>query len=486
MKKLLGTLLGLAIIYVGICFSLGFVAESSLKEQLDHHNKHAGQLNGIKLELKDFSRGIFGSEMDINIRFTGTDAALNLFTFSSHSKIQHGPLLLLNGFSFGAYATESTLVITTPDDETNKKIKDIFGDSIGLVKINFSFTKTYSGNWTLDQVDVKDDGTQFKVEKSVISFAGDFKNPQASNMNGDFNIGAISIKDATTDVTIDPWVGKMDQTFVDSVPVANMNLATKKISIESSMGFPMSLENLSIEQKQQVVDKKLNTLVAMRLDKFSGPLEVNNSFYQIEFNNLPLDGLKKIYEVINNPDNQTSPEQQLAVLVPALSNILVDGIQFKLGLGSEFMEGKLTGDLNMLYHAPADGKNIMEMESPEQMLALFSAELNMSVSESIVNQTPMAGQIQPLVGTYVTLENGVYNLKANLKDTAATVGTQTIPAEQYLPLVMMGAMGMAAGQNPEQPVDESGYTEEMSAENMAGEEVYEAMEAEEIETQVTE
>lgn len=486
MKKILGTILGLAIVYVGICFSLGFVAESSIKEQLEHHNKHAGQLNGVKLELEGFSRGIFGSEMDINVRFTGTDAVMNLFTFSSHSKIQHGPLLLLNGFSVGAYATESTLVITTPDDETNKKIKDIFGDSIGLVKINFSFTKTYSGNWTLDPVDIKEDGTQFKVDESLISFAGDFKNPQASNITGDFNIGAISIKDATTDVAIDPWTGKMDQTFVDYVPVANINIATKKISVQSSIGFPVTLENLSIEQKQIVTDKKLNTLVAMRLDKFSGPIEVNNSFYQIEFNNLPLEGLKKVYEVMNNSENQASPEMQLAALVPALSNILVDGIQFKLGLGSEFMEGKLTGDLNMLYHAPVDGKSIMEMESPEQMLALFSADLNMSVSESIVSQTPMAGQLEPLVGTYVTVENGVYHLKANLKDTAVTVGTQTIPAEQYLPLLMMGAMGMAAGQNPEQPVDENGYTEEMSAEDMAGEEVYEAMEAEEIETQATE
>lgn len=463
MKKILGALVGLVLVYIGICFSLGFVAESSLKEQLEHHNKHAGQLNGLKLELKNFSRGIFGSEMDMEVRLGGADPTLKLFSLDSHSKIQHGPLLFLNGFSIGAYATESTLVINTADEETNKKIKSIFGESIGLIRANYSFAKTYSGDWTIDAIETTDDAAQFKIEKSVITFAGDFKDPQAPNMTSDISIGAVSVKDATTEMTMDPWVGKMDQTFVDSVPVANMNIATKKISVQNSMGFPISLENLSIEQKQQVVDKKLNTLVAMRLDKFSGPIEVNNSFYQIEFNNLPLEGLKKVYAAMNNPENQASPEMQLAALVPALSNILVDGIQFKLGLGSEFMEGKLTGDLNMLYHAPADGKSIMEMESPEQMLALFSADLNMSVSESIVSQTPMAGQLEPLVGTYVTLENGVYHLKANLKDTAVTVGTQTIPAEQYLPLLMLGAMGMTAGgdvpaEDPE-AVQEDAYSE---------------------------
>ncbi|MBK8188507.1 MAG: DUF945 family protein [Cellvibrio sp.] len=471
MKKILGALAGVVLVYVGICFSLGFVAENSINERIELHNQHAGQLNGVKLELKKFSRGILGSEMDINIRFTGTDAVLNLFTFSSHSKIQHGPLLLLNGFSIGAYATESTFVITTPDDEVNKKINDIFGDSIGLVKANVSFTKTYSGNWTLNPIDIENDGAQFKVDKTLISFAGDFKNPQASNMTGEFNIGAISIKDATTDVAIDPLTGKMDQTLVDSVPVGNMNLATKKISIQNSMGFPIALENLSIEQKQIVTDKKLNTLVAMRLDKFTGPIEVNNSFYQVEFNNIPLEGLKKILELMNNPDAQVSPEQQMAALLPALSNIMVDGIQFKLGLGSELMEGKLTGDFNLLYRAPTDGKTIVELESPEQMLALFSAELNVSVSESIVSQTPMGGQLQPLVGTYVTLENGVYHLTANLKDTAITVGTQTIPAEQYLPLLMMGMMGMNAGGDA--PAEDSDIMQEEMNGEEAAQETYE-------------
>ncbi len=486
MKKILGAILGLALIYVGISFSLGFVAEAALKEQLEHHNKHAGQMNGMTLEVKNFSRGILSSTMDITIHFTGTEIPLNLLSFSSHTKVQHGPLLLLNGFSIGAYATESTLVMTTADEETNKKIKSIFGDSIGLVRANYSFTKTYSGNWTLEPINLKEGGTQVTVDKTLFNFAGDFNNSQAPNIHGELSVGAILVKGDTGEVLMDGWEGKIDQRIIDSVPVANMTLATKKISIQSSMSLPISLENLSIEQKQQVTDKKLSTSIAMRLDKFSGPLDVKNSFYQIEFNNLPLDGLKQVYEVMNNPDVHASSEQQLAVLVPALTNILVDGIQFKLAVGSEFMEGKLVGDFNIGYHAPADGKTIMDMESPEQMLSLFSADLNMTVSESIVNRTPLAAQLQPLVGTYVTAEQGTYVLTAKLKDTAVTVGTQTIPAEQYLPLLMMGAMGMAAGQNREQPVDENGYATEMPEGEMTGEEIYEEVEAQDTVPEVIE
>jgi uncharacterized protein YdgA (DUF945 family) len=470
MKKILGALSGVVLVYVGICFSLGFVAENSINERIEQHNQHAGQLNGLKFELKNFSRGIFASEMDVDMRFSGDDFA-KLVTLSSHSKIQHGPVLWLNKFSIGVFATESTLVITTANKETNQKITSIFGDSLGLIHVNYSFTKTYSGSWDFNPIDVNEAGTQVKMDQSVLSFAGDFKNADAPNMTGEFNIGAVLIKDATNEISMDAWTGKMDQTFIDSVPVANMNLATKKISIQNSMGFPISLENLSIEQKQIVADKKLNTLVAMRLEKFTGPIEVKNSFYQVEFNNFPLDGLKKVYAVMNNPDNQVSPEMQLAALAPALSSLMVDGIQFKLGLGSELMEGKLAGDFNVLYHAPADGKTIMELESPEQMLALFSADLTMSVSESIVNQTPMGGQLQPLVGTYVTLEDGVYHLTANLKNTAITVGTQTIPAEQYLPLLMMGMMGMNAGSDV--PAEDSNVVREDTHDEEAAEETYE-------------
>jgi len=448
MKKIFGAIVGLALVYIGICFSLGFVAESALKEQVEFHNKNSSSLNGVRVELTNFSRGIFGSEMDLVVKFVSSDPILNQFTISSHSKIQHGPLLVLNGFAIGAYATQSTLVINTGVEETNKKIEALLGDSIGLISANYGFNKTYSGDWTVAAIDNTTNGTQVKVDKSIVTFAGDFKNSQAPNMTSDINIGAVLIKDAVTEVTMSPWIGNMEQHFIEAgVPIANMNFGTKKISIQNSMGVPMELENLSIEQKQTVNDKKLNTLVAFRLEKFVGPIEVKNSYYQIEANNIPTEGVKKLYDVMNGAA-AGSTEQQLALLMPALTELLTDGVELKIGMGSEFMDGKAVGDFNMVYHAPTDGKKITDLEM-DNILALFTADLNVVISDSIVNQTPLAGQLEPLVGTYVTIENGSYQLKANFKDTQLIIGTQTIPAEQYMPMLMMTAMGMAASQHPE-------------------------------------
>jgi hypothetical protein len=453
MKKILAALVGILLVYIGICFSLGFVAENSVKEQLAFQEKHSAKMNGFKMEMTDFSRGIFGSHADVTVRFAGSEPALDKIVLTSHSKIQHGPLLFLNGFSIGAYASQSTLVLKTGDEEADKKIKELLGDSIGLISVNYGFDKTYSGDWTVEPINSTQESTQVKIDKSVITFAGDYKNMLTPNLNSEIAIGAISIKDETTEVTMDPWTGKLEQRYIDAgVPMANMNLGTKKISINSSAGMSATLENLTIEQKQQLNDKTMNTLVAIRLDKFSGPLEVNNSFYQVEFNNVPVAALKNLYEAMGG---DVAPQEQLAKLMPALTGLLADGVELKLGMGSEFMDGKLNGDFNLQYHSNAEGKNLMDLQTPEEMLALFAANLDFSVSESIVSQTPMAAQMEPLVGTYVTKENGTYSLKANLKDTQLVVGTQTIPAEQYMPLLMMGAMGMAAQQHQEAPSEES-------------------------------
>jgi Bacterial protein of unknown function (DUF945) len=453
MKKILAALVGILLVYIGICFSLGFVAENFVKEQLVFQQKHSAKMNGFKIEMTEFSRGIFGSHADVTIRFAGSEPALDNIVLTSHSKIQHGPLLFLNGFSMGAYAYQSTLVLNTGDEETDKKIKELLGDSLGLISANVGFDKSYSGDWTVEAINATEESNQVKIDKSVITFSGDFKNSLTPNLKAEFAIGAVSVKDETTEVTMDPWAGKLDQRYIDAgVPLANMNLGTKKISINSSAGLSATLENLTMEQKQQLNDKNMNTLVVIRLDKFSGPLEVKNSFYQVEFNNVPVSALKNLYEAMGG---DSDPQEQLAKLMPALTGLLADGVELKLGMGSEFMEGKLKGDFNLLYHSNAEGKNLMDLQTPEEMLALFAANLDFSVSESIVSQTPMAAQMEPLVGTYVTKENGTYNLKANLKDTQLVIGTQTIPAEQYMPLLMMGAMGMAASQHQETPSEES-------------------------------
>ncbi len=453
MKKILAALVGVLLVYIGICFSLGFVAENSIKEQLAFHEKHASKLNGFKMEMTNFSRGIFGSRMDVSVRLAGADPVLNNLVVAIHSKVQHGPLLFLNGFSIGAYSSQSTFILKTGDAEADKKITDLFGDSIGLLSANYGFDKTYSGNWTLEAINSTAESTKVTIDKSVITFSGDFKNMMAPNLNSEIAIGAVSIKDESTEVSMEPWTGKLEQHYVEAgVPMANMNLGTKKISVNNSLGVSAILENLTIEQKQQLNDKNMNTLVAIRLDKFSGPLEVNNSFYQVEFNNVPVAALKNLYESMGSA---VDPVEQMEKLMPALTGLLADGVELKLAMGSEFMEGKLKGDFNLQYHANAEGKNLMDLQTPEEMLALFAANLDISVSESIVNQTPMAAQVEPLVGTYVTKENGTYNLKANLKDTQVVIGTQTIPAEQYMPLLMMGAMGMAAQQSQEAPSDES-------------------------------
>lgn len=441
MKKILGVAVGLVVVYGAASFSLGFLAEKSMNEQVDHFNKTSGAMNGLKLEVSNYSRGLFSSSMDMKIGLASPGIPIPM-DFKSHSTIQHGPVLTLGGFGIGAYATKSTVQIELADEEVNKQIKELFGDSIGLVTAHYGFNKSYQGEWKLDALTHSKDGTDFSIEDSSMSFSGEL---DTKKMQAQFNIGAIKLKDLTTDMQIDPFVGQSTTyQVVDGLPITNMELSSAKMVMTSpNLPMPITLENLKIAQIQAEDGKNVDTKVSVTLDKVTGPVEVKNAYYNIEFNNLPVDGMLALQKSFSSMNGASDPMATQMLLMESLPKILVDGVEFKLGLGSEYMDGKATADFGLVYHAAADGSGLLE-QTPDKMLALFGANLDVVISESIVNVTPLSQQLPALVGTYVTQENGDYKLNAVLKDAQLTVGNQVIPPEQYMGMLMMAAMGMSA------------------------------------------
>lgn len=449
MKKILGVAVGLVVVYGAASFSLGYLAEKSMNEQVEYFNKTSGAMNGLKLEVSNYSRGLFSSSADVKIGLASPGMPIPI-DFKSHSKIQHGPVLTLGGFGIGAYATESTLEIELDDEEANKQIKEFFGDSIGLITAHYGFDKSYNGEWKLDALKHSKDDTEFTMDASSMAFSGEW---DTKKMQAQFNIGAIKLKDLTTDIQIDPFFGQSTQYQVaEGLPITNMDLSSAKMVVTTpNLPMPITLENLKIAQTQVEDGKNIDTKVSFTLDKITGPVEVKNAYYNIEFNNLPVEGMLALQKSFSSLNGAADPTATQMLLMESLPKILVEGVEFKLGLGSDYMDGKATADFGLVYHAPKDGTSLME-QAPDQMLALFSANLDMIVSESIINTTPFAEQLTPMVGTYVTQENGAYKLNAALKDSQLTVGNQVIPPEQYMSVLMLAAMGMSAG--AEQPASD--------------------------------
>lgn len=462
MKKILGVAVGLVVVYGAASFSLGFLAEKSMNEQVEYFNKTSGAMNGLKLEVSNYSRGLFSSSADVKIGLASPGMPIPI-DFKSHSKIQHGPILTLGGFGIGAYATESTLEIElTDDEEASKQIKEFFGDSIGLITAHYSFDKSYEGEWKLDALKHSKDDTEFTMDASSMAFSGEW---DTKKMQAQFNIGAIKLKDLTTDMQIDPFVGQSTQYQVaEGLPITNMDLSSAKMVVTTpNLPMPITLENLKIAQTQVEDGKNIDTKVSFTLDKITGPVEVKNAYYNIEFNNLPVEGMLALQKSFSSLNGAADPTATQMLLMESLPKILVDGVEFKLGFGSDYMDGKATADFGLVYKAPADGTSLLE-QAPDQMLALFNANLDVFVSESIINTTPFAEQLTPMVGTYLTQENGAYKLNALLKDSQLTVGSQVIPPEQYMSVLMLAAMGMAAGgdapaEMPNNYGEEGEYTE---------------------------
>lgn len=462
MKKILGTAIGVVVVYGAAAISLGFLAEKSMHQQVEHFNQTTGAMNGLKLSVKNYSRGLFFSSMDVQVGVNLPSLSTSEVGIISHTKIQHGPVLTLGGFGFGSYATESTLGFNLGDEEANKEFKELFGESIGLITAHYGFNKSYNGKWALDAINYSKDGTDFSIADSEVEFSGSL---ESKKLQTQIHLGAVKIKNLTSDIQMEPFIGQSDQYEVaENVPIANMELATAKISVTApDLPMPIVLENFKLEQKQSEDNKQVDTRISITLDKLTGPVEVKNAYYLIEFNNLPIDGLQALYKAIPGMNTAADPFAAQQMLLESLPKLMTDGVELKLGLGSDYLDGNAKADFGLVYHAPTDGSSLLE-QAPDQLIKLFSANLDVLVSESIANTMPMGEQLPALVGTYLILENGVYKLNAKLKDTQLTIGTQVMPAEQYMPLLMMGAMGMAA--QGEQPAEESPMDESTTEENM--------------------
>lgn len=460
MKKILGVIAGLVVVYGATSFTLGFIAGKSVQDQVDYFNQTTGASNGVKLEVNNYSRGILSSSADITIELTKANLP-NPLGINSHVKIQHGPLLTLGGFGFGSYATESTLQVDTGNQEYNDYLLDLFGGSIGLINVHYGFDQSYKGQWEFGSLEYAEDGTEISIGNSSIDFSGNWK---SKKVEADIRTGLIKLKNATTDLQVEPFVGRSTQYQVaENLPVTNLEISSAKIAIATTnVPTPLTIENIKLVQAQKEDGKTIDTKVALTADKLVGPVEIKNAYYIVEFNNLPILGLQAFQKSIAALNNTTDPFASQQILFESLPELLADGVEFKLGLGSDYMNGKATADFNLVYQAPADGSNLMT-QTPDQLLALFTANLDVLVSESILATTPFAQQMAPLVGTYITQENGNYKLNANLKNTQLTIGSQVMPAEQYMPLLVMAMMGMSAQQElpaGEHTHEEDAYEEE--------------------------
>lgn len=452
MKKIIGLLI-LVGLYVAAAYYTGVQGEKNIRHQFALSEQQS-EAQGLKLVLENYERGIFSSSM----RFTATYGTENSpFEFGpivlgSDTQMQHGPVLWKGGLGVGLFTSVSTIELSTGDDEIDQGLKTLFGESIGEIVTRGYFNNSYTAVWSLPAIDSSNEGSEFTLADSSMTFSGSYNN---LDFVGSFAFGAMEL--ATADgskMSATPITGEFDvENISEYVSISNMtmNLDTLNFADASAVGF--ALEQLKVVQTQKLVNEKIDTSIRFSAEKFKGPVEVSALYYDLTLNQLDPVAMQKWVTLSQKMDAMVADpssgfEKEMEEL---MDSALQEGLQFKVAVGADLMDGRARMDLTADYKPLPDGRKIAEIVNPEEYLTLVDGELLVTLSQSIVNQTPLALMMGQYVDTYVTLEGDEYRMHGKLKAGQLSVGTVEMPATMLLALMGMGAAG-----EPEQDYEADG------------------------------
>ena len=443
MKKLLGILILIGA-YVAVTYYMGVQGEKSLRQQFAMAEQQ-GARQGISLELNSYERGIFFSEMDVTATYVNVALPAAPIKIHSHSKIQHGPLYFYGSFGAGLFSSKSTIEIETADAEINQGITDLFGKSIGEITTVGHFNQSYTSTWSVAKIEHSEDGNKVTLDGVALTING---NMNKLDSYGSFTIGASEIvAEDGTKMTTTPMLGHFDmKSIAEGVSIGDMDMEIANISFLNASMVGFSVENFKITQTQKLVNDKIDTNVSFTADKVKSPVEINNLHYDIALNQLAPAAIQKWTEIAAAAQAMP-PEEALAMYGESVAELapllLQEGLQFKLGLGADFMGGSALLDLTANYQELPGGQQVKDINDPIDYLKLVDAEALLKVSEAIVTQTPMFMMLGPYMDTYVTQEGDNFIVHATLKDGKLMVGNTEIPAEVLLAFLPGAAMADA-------------------------------------------
>ncbi len=488
MKKIIMGLAGVAIAYTAASWYTGYQGEKLLRAQFEL-NKSQLASTGLSYEISRYDRGIFSSRYELVAKLDRPAPQLGSYSFTGLGQVQHGPLLWASGLGFGLmdYRLEPRFHFDNPD--INQAFTQVFGESLGELKLRAHFDKSYSGKWLIKPISIEGENGKFVMAASEVLMSG-----QLDKLAGQGKIALGAIEFTTKEKLqgkLSPVAGDFSvESLEPGIFIYNYDLQLAESQFTNAMGITMTLSNLGLNMNQAVNDNALDSSMKLSLAKFSGPLEVTNGYYEVKVNKLSLDALRSWSKAYRDTmaeagaaggeaDPQAMQLALMGLIGSELPNFLQKGLNLQVNLGAEFMGGKPNAHWEVNYIGPVEGKTLADLTDTQEYLALADSELLVRAPAMLLGALP----VDQYLDTYITQDGNDYLLKASLHQGALKVGTVDIPQEQLL--AMAGAFvggfqkaiasqadaGADANEDmSDEAIDDDGYEAEDGEESSADDE----------------
>ncbi|USQ14371.1 YdgA family protein [Legionella lytica] len=391
MKKLTGLIIILAALVLGGYYGMGILTEKTIRKNIEVID----QSNGLRAEIKQYNRGLFSSEAQIQWQLhipehvADVDGAAQTVPAQDYSMempltIHHGPVIFANNsVRFGLGYAEA--VFPFPKQYVDQFNANFTADST-KPQLDLSIFVNYFNQSTLDfnvptfNLTSKDGGRFNWLGLNATTTMS----PGMKKVGGTVVVDGVHLAKGDAQVDLGKVSSDYDLHETDTglyLGDANFTLPEFNIQVKGQKIFEVS--ELLFKSKSDIEQHLFNTSFTMTIKSVLanaqnyGPGEIN-----ISVRNLDADVLAKINQQANTMQNGTEEQRQQAMiaLLPELPKLFNKGAELEISkLNFKLPEGIIDGTL--LISLPKD-----ENANPFQLMQKIRGNAKLSVPAATVRE----------------------------------------------------------------------------------------------------
>ncbi|CRL59268.1 YdgA family protein [Proteus vulgaris] len=410
MKKSLvavGVIVALGVVWTGASWYMGSKIESRLQEETKLANVQLAQLAknaqfgaDVKLEIRDYKKGVFTSNADFavviskNASDADQDKKVEEVIFTTD--IDHGPFPLSDLAKFNLAPKLAAVNNTLVNNDTTKELfkltkeKSIFG-----IHTSLAFDGAVSGEATLNPIDFTENGDSVKTTPLTIEFSSDKDaNNFATSVKGD---QVIVTKEGEETFTIKNIAGSVSGTKVnnDQYLFNEQLLSFAEIAHTSKdKASDFSLKDFSLTTKSDIKDKLFNISQTYYFKSLNvAGLEFGAGKFGYSIDKADTDAMLLLTKVYNNsllPWNKYHYDNS-EIVEKAVRDVLEKGLVFRID------EASLTnknGASKLNFNLDLNAFNVKVLESQEKSPAELFNYLFKNIDFNIDLSLPMLAEFR--------------------------------------------------------------------------------------------
>ncbi len=487
MKKsaLVGVVVVLGAVWTGTAWFTGQKAEDFVKQSIDTANVELKKLNeqwGIAsaVELVSFERGVFSSTARYRVKFTtpaveGKPAEDRDLLFVEH--LSHGPLPLSN------LKTANIMPAMVASDfalEETPTVKEWFAASKGAVPLtghySVSYGKNITGKLNVAPAEVVKGDTSLNFSGMVgnIEYATDSKHGVIDLKTDKLVMSGQTDNSDITSMTLQGIALNSDLTpTANGMYVGSQKLTLKDWTITSKEKPPVQLKDTSIAVDMSETGSAMGAKMAVDFGMINVQAkDVAGLKLAIDVQKLDAKAFKAlndVYEAASRRMMQSKGEEQMPQFTPEEQQVIKTNVELLLAgnptlavapLEVRTANGTSTFNLNLDLAKPAsmDGEfadtltqavrkldaklvlskgNLGDLMAVEPLMRGVPAE---QAAQTAKGQAEMIGTMAAAMGM-AKVENNNIVTYLNYADGQVDFNGKKMPVEQFLMMVMSGAMG---------------------------------------------